>query len=116
MASLSQGRTAGAQFGLFTHKSVPVIFEPPCTYKKKELCVKLAFYKDYTNMHGQQNVKFCNFCVSRRITRAAVFTCALPCIDDEETSQTGSSISKLHWWSVTESLFQSLGLVDESLQ
>jgi len=29
-ASLSQGRTAAAQCGLFTHKSVPVIFEPPC--------------------------------------------------------------------------------------
>jgi len=33
VASLSQGRTAAAQCGLFTHKSVPVIFEPPCTYK-----------------------------------------------------------------------------------
>jgi len=32
VASLSQGRTAAAQCGLFTHKSVPVIFEPPCTY------------------------------------------------------------------------------------
>ena len=31
VASLSQGRTAAAQGGLFTHKSVPVIFEPPCT-------------------------------------------------------------------------------------
>jgi len=34
VASLSQGRTAAAQCGLFTHKSVPVIFEPPCTYTK----------------------------------------------------------------------------------
>ena len=32
MASLSQGRTAAAQCGLITHKSVPVIFEPPCTF------------------------------------------------------------------------------------
>jgi len=32
VASLSQGRTAAAQCGLFTHKSVPVIFEPPCMY------------------------------------------------------------------------------------
>jgi len=32
VASLSQGRTAAAQCGLFTHKSVPVIFEPPCRY------------------------------------------------------------------------------------
>jgi len=31
VASLSQGRTAAAQWGLFTNKSVPVIFEPPCT-------------------------------------------------------------------------------------
>ena len=30
VASLSQGRTAATQCGLFTHKSVPVIFEPPC--------------------------------------------------------------------------------------
>jgi len=34
VASLSQGRTAAAQCGLFTHKSVPVIFEPPCIYLK----------------------------------------------------------------------------------
>ena len=32
MASLSQGRTAAAQCGLFTYKSVPVIFEPPCNF------------------------------------------------------------------------------------
>jgi len=30
VASLSQGRTAAAECGLFTYKSVPVIFEPPC--------------------------------------------------------------------------------------
>ena len=30
VALLSQGRTAAAQCGLFTHKSVPIIFEPPC--------------------------------------------------------------------------------------
>ena len=32
VASLSQGRTAAAQCGLFTHKSVPGIFEPPWMY------------------------------------------------------------------------------------
>ena len=32
VVSLSQGRTAAAQCGLFTNKSVPVIFEPPCTF------------------------------------------------------------------------------------
>jgi len=35
VASLSQGRTAAAQCGLFTHKSVPVIFEPPCTLQQQ---------------------------------------------------------------------------------
>jgi len=39
VASLSQGRTAAAQCGLFTHKSVPVIFEPPCIceYRQTQL-------------------------------------------------------------------------------
>ena len=32
VASLSQGRTAAALCGLVTHKSVPVIFKPPCIY------------------------------------------------------------------------------------
>jgi len=45
VASLSQGRTAAAQCGLFTHKSVPVIFEPPCTY-----CIQRAYPMErYTN-------------------------------------------------------------------
>jgi len=41
VASLSQGRTAAAQCGLFTHKSVPVIFEPPCicTWYTKSLWI-----------------------------------------------------------------------------
>ena len=34
VASLSQGRTAAAQCGLFTYKSVPVIFEPPCIIQR----------------------------------------------------------------------------------
>jgi len=33
VASLSQGRTAAAQCGSFTYKSVPVIFETPCIFK-----------------------------------------------------------------------------------
>jgi len=28
-----EGRTAAAQYGLFTYKSVQVIFEPPCSCK-----------------------------------------------------------------------------------
>jgi len=51
VASLSQGRTAAAQCGLFTHKSVPVIFEPPyisllylnlIVLKEKYCCVILG--------------------------------------------------------------------------
>jgi len=37
VASLSQGRTAAAQCGLFTYKSVPVIFEPPCNISHENL-------------------------------------------------------------------------------
>jgi len=37
VASLSQGRTAAAQCGLFTHKSVPVIFEPPCIFHETKI-------------------------------------------------------------------------------
>ena len=32
VASLSQGRTAAAQCGLFAFKSVSVVFEPPCIF------------------------------------------------------------------------------------
>jgi len=39
VASLSQGRTAAAQCGLFTHKSVPVIFEPPWSLFPKDIAV-----------------------------------------------------------------------------
>jgi len=39
VASLSQGRTAAAQCGLFTHKSVPVIFEPLCI---SALCIQIS--------------------------------------------------------------------------
>jgi len=42
VASLSQGRTAAAQCGLFTYKSVPVIFEPPCSFCSRQLCILMA--------------------------------------------------------------------------
>jgi len=45
VASLSQGRTAAAQCGFFTYKSVPVIFEPPCNSPKfSALDSALLFY------------------------------------------------------------------------
>jgi len=50
VASLSQGRTAAAQCGLFTYKSVPVIFEPPCSYRsvtRKGKCIHKNFTFHY---------------------------------------------------------------------
>jgi len=44
VASLSQGRTAAAQCGLFTYKSVPVIFEPPCIFRDKRTVVFSVYF------------------------------------------------------------------------
>ena len=44
VALLSQGRTAAAQCGLFTYKSVSVIFEPPCSLS---VSVALSCYHQY---------------------------------------------------------------------
>jgi len=44
VASLSQGRTAAAQCGLFTHKSVPVIIEPPCIMDTALFWLLLTIY------------------------------------------------------------------------
>jgi len=41
VALLSQGRTDAAQCGLFTHKSVPVIFEPPCNIESNSFVLML---------------------------------------------------------------------------
>ena len=51
VASLSQGRTAAAQCCLFTHKSVPAIFEPPCamdSVKHNVLAAELASLMEIT--------------------------------------------------------------------
>jgi len=45
VASLSQGRTAAAQYGLFTHKSVPVKFETPFIIKLKIVCFYFSHSK-----------------------------------------------------------------------
>jgi len=50
VASLSQGRTAAAQCGLFTHKSVPVIFEQPC---------RTAFRLKTSNIMPYNAIKMC---------------------------------------------------------
>ena len=58
VASLSQGRTAAARCGLFTHKSVPVIFEPPC------ICgTRLGIIKDWVII----NYEYC--CLNRSAYR-----------------------------------------------
>ena len=57
VASLSQGRTAAAQCGLFTHKSVPVKFEPPC--KRKRLPSHMCLSDDDKNtLFMSQNILF----------------------------------------------------------
>ena len=63
VASLSQGRTAAAQCGLFTYKSVPVIFEPPCISQTEKasfqlfsipLICKFADSRDVKHQHSNK--------------------------------------------------------------
>ena len=46
VASLSQGRTAAALCDFFTHKSVPVIFEPRCkmSYESRTLKFGISLF------------------------------------------------------------------------
>ena len=56
VASLSQGRTAAAQYGLFTHKSVPVIFEPPCIKQcSRKITVVEEIFKFLFNNNNNNN-------------------------------------------------------------
>jgi hypothetical protein len=55
VAPLSQGRTAAAQCGLFTHTSVPVIFEPPCTYIARLFSYFFSFFLFSSTFFGQQS-------------------------------------------------------------
>jgi len=55
VASLSQGRTAAAQCGLFTHKSVPVIFEPPCNTTHAHCMPDNQAYKHTFLLYGCAN-------------------------------------------------------------
>jgi len=63
VASLSQGRTAAAQCGLFTHKSVPVIFEPPCIFPTPPSVNKCQAYDvcPWTTHNSHYNLKFTEF-------------------------------------------------------
>jgi len=53
VASLSQGRTAAAQCGLFTYKSVPVIFETPCTSTPSS---KISFQLASIKRHSSRSI------------------------------------------------------------
>jgi len=68
VASLSQGRTAAAQCGLFTHKSVPVIFEPPCMLR---LTDTYWFFIHYHNAISDS--KFSQFYTKRLSIQTAIF-------------------------------------------
>jgi len=59
VASVSQGRRAAAQCGLFTHKSVPVIFEPPCTLHTKDLNVRRTMLHSMSFRFFRHNVSVC---------------------------------------------------------
>ena len=59
VASLSQGRTAAAQCGLFTHKSVPVIFEPPCIFCRVTLTPGSFYYKLKERVYDQTGDNIC---------------------------------------------------------
>jgi len=63
VASLSQGRTAAAQCGLFTHKSVPVIFEPPCTFPEIEYVTK---HNKYIGLVFTEVCRHLNLYICRR--------------------------------------------------
>ena len=74
VASLSQGRTAAAQCVLFTHKSVPVIFEPSCTQISnfmKILRVGAGLFNAVgrTDSYEEVLVTFRNFAKSPKKTR-----------------------------------------------
>ena len=49
VASLCQGRTAVAQCGLFTHKSVPGIFEPSCNNISSMPVIKFILFVTITS-------------------------------------------------------------------
>jgi len=81
VASLSQGRTAAAQCGLFTYKSVPVIFEPPCIllhlHMHARSCgvprptayeeLKVRTFRAGFSQNSYSNFKLCWPCISLEI-------------------------------------------------
>jgi len=84
VASLSQGRTAAAQCGLFTHKSVPVIFEPPCMFG----CYYLTVFRHKTPLTSPIPCPFAALNV------VPSFGAEIPLIDSL------CSIILSYWWSI----------------
>jgi len=58
------------------HMAARNIYRIEIKIHEKELCVKLVIYKDYTEMHGQQNTK-CNTNYSAMLQHSAL-TCLVP--------------------------------------
>jgi len=90
VASLSQGHTAAAQCGLFTYKSVPVIFEPPCIIIDKKCVlsetVYFTFYVDASRSQWPRGLRrrslaahLLRLCV-RIPPRAWMFVCCECCV------------------------------------
>jgi len=78
VASLSQGCTAAAQCGLFTHKSVPVIFEPPCIWAH-ELLLNLIFRLRCDAVFLLPNLGFSMSHLDEKLKLVVVLT--VPCVD-----------------------------------
>jgi len=88
VASLSQGRTAAAQCGLFTYKSVPVIFEPPCIFvieggktvfylRRLQILYSVTQHTDFSEVNftlnfrkAQRYNRECNFIHTQKINMA----------------------------------------------
>jgi len=75
VASLSQGRTAAAQCGLFTHKSVPVIFEPPCIYT-----LVGRIYHNESSLHGHESFKIAVVMLAYVVSTASVSSSVCVCV------------------------------------
>ena len=58
VASLSLGSTSAAQCGLFTHKSVPVIFEPPCIYFNYSISKSVTLPNKIVQFVTNENIHF----------------------------------------------------------
>jgi len=70
VASLSQGRTAAALCGFFKHKSVPVIFEPPCTKNSQHL---IASY-GCCSVYGKSKNKYLIYNIPHRYNFQNIYT------------------------------------------